>query len=107
MRDEVMPAVVEREIPSDRRRRCEQNSNPGDNVRFSQGHGLHSCQSDQPADTETGRDREGDKYRQVVRVLVLRDFVAEVVRQISDDNEQQEPETCAVLLESSSEARKS
>ena len=107
MRDEVMPAVVERPVRRERCRRCKQNCNRGDTVGCSQGNGLHSSQLDQPTDTESGTDRDGDKYGQVVRVLVFRDFVAEVVCQISDENKQQKPESCAVLPISSCETRKS
>src|ERR1700752_318699 len=107
MRDEIMPVVVEREI---RRKRChsgKQNNNRGDTVRCADGEGLHSCQLDHPTDTEPGCDRDGDKYRQVVRILVLRDFVAEVVREISEDDNQQKPESRAVLPVSSGETRES
>src|SRR6516162_1367113 len=107
MRDEVVPAVVERPVRRERCRRCEENSNRSDTERRSHGHGLRRRQLDQPADTETRSERDGDKYRKVVRVLVLRDLVAEVVCEISDDNKRQEPESCSVLPKSSRETRQS
>src|SRR5439155_24673895 len=99
-----MPAIIEKPVRRERNRGSKQNSNRSDRVCSPNRHGIGDETLDQPTNADPGGNRDRNKHRQIVRILVLRNFVAEVVSQIGNDDKQEKPEGCAVLFESVDEA---
>src|SRR5262249_13022688 len=62
---------------------------------------------DQPSDSESGGDSDRNKCGQIVGVLVLRNFVAEAVRQVGDHDSKEKPESRTVSLERVNHTRES
>src|SRR6266496_5502279 len=100
VRDKVMPAIIERPIGGESYCTREQYCNCSDEVRPPNRHGLEDGELDQPTDAKSSGNRDRNKCRQIVRILVLRDVVAERVSQIGSGGKQEKPKSCAVPLES-------
>src|SRR6266446_1098532 len=98
-----MPPIIERPIADKRYCGREENYNRSHHILFPKRHCLGESELDQPTDAEPGGNRDRNKRWQIVRILVLRNFVAESVSQIGNDDKQQKPESCAVFFESGSE----
>src|SRR3954449_1152997 len=103
--NKVMPAVVEWPIRTESCRGCQNNRSDSSDRRCPNRRTSRSSNLDKPLDTESSRNRDGNKRWQIVRVLVLSNFVAQRVSQVGEDDQQQKPKGRAVALTRAREPR--
>ena len=105
IRDEVMPAVIEWPVRSERCSRCQDNRSRSSHIRSPNRRRSRSSTLNQPVDTESGCNRDRNECRQIVRVFVLSNFVAQRVSKVGEYDQQQKPKNRVVTLVRAREPR--
>ena len=107
MRDEVLPAIIKRPVRSDSRRANNQDNCCNRYREFPDWRTLRDSPLNHPSNAKASGNRDRNKCRQIVRIFVLGNFVADGVSQISDHDSQKKPESRTVSLESVNATRES
>src|SRR5262245_22911543 len=94
-----MPAIVERPVTSHGNGGGHKNWQSSEKI-YSRGRlRFRKNLSNQPANTETSSNGQGNKGRQVIRILIFRNRITDRIKQIGHENEDQKPKSSPIAFE--------